>query len=126
MNARLSAKFLAQFSEFLTRKDYANAEEIFVKSTQINMRSSFKNEFSVDYLHSNPKILIDTNGLIHSHNDYGIGRYHLDRDEIIHNPENNFYHRGIKFASLNVIKELKLKRNEPKDEVDIKLINSVL
>ena len=80
----------------------------------------------LDYLHSNPTEIKDSADLIHSHNDYGVGRYHLGRDEIIYNPENYFYHRGIKFASLGVVKALKEKRGEPKDKVDVNLINSVL
>lgn len=80
----------------------------------------------LDYLHFNPTELKDSRDLIHSHNAYGVGRYHLDRDEIIYNPDNHFYYRGIKFASLEVVKQLKEKRGEPKDKVDIDLINSVV
>lgn len=80
----------------------------------------------LDYLHNNPVILHDPTDLIHSHNSYGVGRYHLDRDEIIYNPENHFYSMGVKFASLDVVKKLKEKRGEPKDKVDIDLINKIL
>ena len=114
---------LQEFKNQFTDKDI---DDYCVTASSTLSAYGLREGSDLDYLHSNPKILIDTNGLIHSHNDYGIGRYHLDRDEIIHNPENHFYHRGVKFASLNIIKELKLKRNEPKDKVDIKLINSVL
>lgn len=80
----------------------------------------------LDYLHFDPTEITDSSDLIHSHNAYGVGRYHLDRDEIIYNPDNHFYYRGVKFASLNVVKALKEKRGEPKDKIDIELINSVL
>ena len=80
----------------------------------------------LDYLHFDQKLIKGTQDLIHSHNEYGVGRYHLDREDIIYNPENYFYHRGIKFASLNVIRKLKEQRNEPKDIIDVKLIDSVL
>ena len=80
----------------------------------------------LDYLHNNSVILHDPTDLIHSHNAYGIGRYHLDKDEIIYNPENHFYSMGVKFASLDVVKKLKEKRGEPKDKVDVDLINKVL
>lgn len=80
----------------------------------------------LDYLHFDPTEIKDSDDLIHSHNKYGIGRYTLDRDEIIYNPDNHFYHRGIKFASLDVVKGLKERRGEPKDKVDVDLINPVL
>lgn len=80
----------------------------------------------LDYLHFNPIEINDGSDLIHSHNQYGIGRYHLDKDEIIYNPENYFYHRGVKFATLNVIKKLKEKRGKPKDILDIELINKLI
>lgn len=79
----------------------------------------------LDYLHSNPTLIPDSTNLIHSHNVYGVGRYHLHRDEIIYNPDNHFYYRGVKFASLDVVKHLKEKRSELKDKKDIELINSI-
>ena len=79
----------------------------------------------LDYLHSTPEEIKDERDLIHSHNQYGIGRYHIERDEIIHNPHNHFYHRGIKFVTLEVVKKLKQKRGEEKDIRDIKLIDSI-
>lgn len=80
----------------------------------------------LDYLHFDPTEIKDSADLIHSHNAYGVGKYHLDRDEIIYNPDNHFYYRGIKFASLGVIKALKEKRGEPKDIKDVELINTIL
>jgi glycosyltransferase involved in cell wall biosynthesis len=49
-----------------------------------------------------------------------------DYDEIIHNPANHFYSRGVKFVSPKIIKDMKKKRNEPKDINDINLLNSIL
>jgi len=79
----------------------------------------------IDYLHSDQRMYPD-NDLIQSHNDYGIGRYHLDKDDIIHNPENYFYRYGIKYSSLDVVKKLKQRRSEEKDFKDIQLIDSIL
>lgn len=80
----------------------------------------------LDYLHFNENLIYGTRNLIHSHNEYGVGRYHLDREDIIYNPENYFYHRGMKFAALDTVRRLKSKRNESKDVVDVELINKVL
>ena len=79
----------------------------------------------LDYLHFNENLIYGSRDLIHSHNEYGVNRYHLDREDIIYYPDNYFYHRGIKFASLDVIKRLKSKRNEPKDIVDVRLIDGI-
>ena len=52
--------------------------------------------------------------------------YPYNYDEIIYNPKLHFYTRGIKFASLDVVKKLKQNRGEDKDYRDIKLIDSVI
>ena len=36
--------------------------------------------------------------------------HHPHRDEIIYNPMHHFYHRGLKFCTLNVVKAMKWKR----------------
>ena len=51
-----------------------------------------------------------------------IDHYGVHRDEIIYNPQHHFYHRGLKFCTLNVVKVMKWKRREPKDLVDLQLI----
>ena len=80
----------------------------------------------LDYIHTKSAPLIKVSDDIQSHNSYGIGRYELNYDEIIHNPVNHFYSRGVKFVSPKIIKDMKEKRNEPKDINDINLLNSIL
>jgi len=77
----------------------------------------------LDYLHHGPE-LKPKNDLTHSHNEYGVGKYHTSKDDIIFNPDHHFYHFNVKFSSLDTIKKLKEKRNEPKDIKDVGLINS--
>ena len=77
----------------------------------------------IDYLHKNNYDIDCTNIGLHSgiwENYYNINKY-----EIIYNPENHFYFNGFKFATLKVIQEMKKKRNEIKDQNDIKLINKI-
>ncbi|GHH98046.1 hypothetical protein [Neobacillus kokaensis] len=52
--------------------------------------------------------------------------YEKTKDDIIFNPENHFYVEGIKFASLHVIKDMKQRRGESKDHVDLSLIDLFL
>ena len=54
------------------------------------------------------------------------GHYSHTIDEIIFNPVNHFYFSGLKFASLEVIREMKQNRNEVKDRRDVDLIDEVL
>lgn len=52
--------------------------------------------------------------------------YHtLPLDELMFNPNNYFYYKGIKFCSLSVLKQMKQKRKEAKDLVDLKLIEEL-
>ena len=44
---------------------------------------------------------------------------------ILHNPNNHMYFFGVKFASLNVVKDMKISRNEEKDKIDVGLINNL-
>jgi len=52
--------------------------------------------------------------------------YERSPEEIIFNPANYFYYNGLKFASLNVVMKMKLKRNEVKDKRDVILIKRIL
>lgn len=46
-------------------------------------------------------------------------------DDILFDPENYFYYNGVKFCSLRILKQMKKKRNEQKDSVDVGLIDSL-
>jgi len=58
------------------------------------------------------------------HKGVWLSYYNKHHHEIIYNPSNYFYFNGFKFATLNVIKQMKLIRNEEKDKEDIKFINT--
>jgi FkbM family methyltransferase len=49
----------------------------------------------------------------------------ISRDEIIFDPANHFFYEGIKFASLETIRRLKVKRNEGKDQLDVESIDAL-
>ena len=74
----------------------------------------------IDYLQKDDNKLNIENVGIHS----GVWEkyYHVNKDEIIYNPNYRFYLNGFKFATLDVIKKMKRNRNESKDLEDIKLI----
>ena len=83
-----------------------------------------RNAKDIDYLHIENK---DINlPLFGCHTGKWLDYYHICKEEIIYNPKYHFYFNGFKFASLEVIKKMKQKRNEEKDKIDIKLINSII
>ncbi len=52
--------------------------------------------------------------------------YHTTPEDILLNPKLHFYFSGIKFATLDVVREMKIKRWEKKDRRDVELINEFL
>ena len=62
---------------------------------------------------------------IDSHNQYLGTLYKLTLDEIINNPTYHLYYNGFKYVSLDVIKNMKKIRNEPKDVIDVKLAEEI-
>ena len=62
---------------------------------------------------------------VDSHNQYVGTLYKLTLDTIFNNPLYHLYHNGFKYVSLDVIKNMKKIRNEPKDIVDVKLVEEI-
>lgn len=60
-----------------------------------------------------------------SHNQYLETHYKLTLDNIINNPLYHLYYQGFKYVSLDVIANMKRVRNEPKDVVDVQLIEKM-
>jgi hypothetical protein len=62
---------------------------------------------------------------VDSHNQYVGTLYKLTIDEIFNNPMYHLYYNGFKYVSLDVIKNMKKIRNEPKDIIDVKLAEQI-
>ena len=60
-----------------------------------------------------------------SHNQYLKNLYKLTLDDIVNNPIYHLYYNGFKYVSLDVIKNMKKTRNEPKDIIDVKLAEEI-
>jgi hypothetical protein len=58
-------------------------------------------------------------------NHKNLGYYDTSMENLILNPENYLVYSGIKFITLDVCKTYKKNRNEKKDRIDIKLINTI-
>lgn len=116
---------ITEFSA-LIKAENQDPDNYCISAGAVLSRFALKECKDLDYLHSNAPKLTTSNPDIQSHNNYGVNLYHTDYDDIIYNPENYFHVHGVKFASLNVVKQLKLKRSEPKDKHDLELIERVL
>ena len=62
---------------------------------------------------------------VDSHNQYVGTLYKLTIDEMFNNPMYHLYYNGFKYVSLDVIKNMKKIRNEPKDVIDVKLAEQI-
>ena len=60
-----------------------------------------------------------------SHNQYLETHYNLSLDDIINDPRCYLYYQGFKYVSLDIIKNMKISRNEPKDVKDVELIKQI-
>ena len=60
-----------------------------------------------------------------SHNQYVGTLYKLTLDDIFNNPKHHLYYNGFKYVSLEVIKNMKQIRNEPKDIIDVRLAEQI-
>lgn len=49
--------------------------------------------------------------------------HHVPLEDLIENPENFFWSRGIKYASVRAVTRMKLNRGEPKDLRDVELLS---
>ena len=98
-----------------------NNEDFCLTSSLIMEMYGLRQAKDIDYLHKNNKILNLKNTGIHDCK--WLTYYHVNKDDIIYNPNYHFYFNGYKFASLEVIKKMKENRRELKDINDLKLIN---
>lgn len=102
-----------------------NIEDYCVTASSTISAYGLREPKDLDYLHSYNSLPLVGHELIHSHNSYGINRYPKPYDDIIHNPANHFYVGNLKFASLDIVRELKRLRDEPKDRMDVRFIDSL-
>lgn len=95
-----------------------------VGSTPLNILGLRKSN-DLDFLYSGEKTFSPRSCKISSH-DSQLKYYPCSKDELIYNPRNFFYYRGIKFISLEILYQMKMNRNErPKDIDDCLKIMSV-
>lgn len=78
----------------------------------------------IDYLSLTGRADLDEQGEINLHNEEYEG-FPNKIDEIIEDPRNHFYFRGVKFISLEMLARMKRHRGQAKDLADLRLIRSI-
>jgi hypothetical protein len=116
--------FLEQYKT-LFENDKHHIENYCIDGSSVLSAFGIRDSRDLDYLHrSNCPTLIGGE-YINSHNKEA-KYYDLKIADIISDPSNFFYFDGVKFVSLNIIYNMKRKRSEVKDLIDVKKINRLL
>jgi hypothetical protein len=118
-------KALSRFKKFIIDNNL-DVDDYAITASSVLSIYGLREGSDLDYIHYDSALIQDPENIIHSHNEYGLGLYPLSYEEIIFNPEFHFYSNGLKFVSPRIIRDIKTKRNEPKDILDINLIDSIL
>ena len=123
-------RFLDQFTRYFewiaTSNDrvHLDIEDMCVDASSTLSVYGLRQGRDLDFLYHAGNIT--TNLLdINCHN-LAAGHYNETIDEIIYDPTKHFYFNGLKFASLQVVRNMKTNRGEEKDKKDVTLIDGVL
>ncbi|MCA9262216.1 MAG: hypothetical protein KDA60_00145 [Planctomycetales bacterium] len=113
-------KDLAQFRAQLATANVSAKDVCVVGSATLaayGIRDSRDLDFVID-----PRLVnvAEAHGL-KTHNEY-LARFGIDAERLIRDPRDHFYIAGLKFQSLDSVLELKKRRREKKDRVDIELV----
>jgi hypothetical protein len=100
------------------------SENFCVTGSAVLQLFGLRNARDLDYIHQNSSHIIQGINSINSH-EQELSFYPTHKHDILYNNFNHFCFNDIKFASLEIIKKLKQKRNEPKDIEDVRLIDSI-
>jgi len=111
-----------QFKDLL-EENSCSSEDAVIDGSTIMALYGFRDSKDLDYLSMKKLIQNDKTISIDNH-DSEISFHNQSKINLIYNPELNFYFQGLKFISLKQISKFKECRNEPKDKIDCRLIQS--
>ena len=122
-------RLLAQYQYWLETYDYDQDGLCLTDQSVLaayGIRDCTNLQFLYQYDSDAPKLLISTNSFtgtifIENYEQYK-DYYPIHKHDIIFNPEHHFYYRGIRFATLDVITEMKKQRQSENDLLDLQLI----
>jgi len=113
--------YFSQYYEIL--KNRRDRHDFCIDSSAVLSAYGLRDCRDLDFLHLNDIASFSKDIECHNHESH---YYRIDKNDIIYDPTKHFYVHGIKFASLNIVKEMKLFRSEEKDIRDLELIKQIL
>ena len=125
-HARL--KHLERFARHLERyrkwlgADNRDPEKFCIDGSAVLAAYGLRDAQDLDVLHHGEADFRSVMPEVNSHNP-DAHHHTTTRDDIIFNPDNHLYAFGLKFASIDVIRRMKAKRDEGKDRKDVALID---
>ena len=78
----------------------------------------------LDFLHYEKEMINTGIDGVNDHNNH-LNYHALSLDDLLFDPDNYFFYKGIKCCSLSVLQQMKERRQEPKDIHDLFLINQL-
>jgi len=116
-------KFDYYFSKYYNvLKNKQDREDFCIDSSAVLSAYGLRDCRDLDFLHLNDIFPIDKD--IECHN-FESHHYRSNKNDIIYDPSLHFYLHGVKFASIEVVRDMKKYRNEEKDRVDVALIEAI-
>ena len=118
------SELISIYQEWLNKLDFD--EEQFCLDGSITMAAyGIRDLRDLDYIHLGEEQIDCENEELGNHN-YQLKYHPINKAELILNPDYYFYYDGVKYVTLDIVKRMKIKRNELKDRHDIKLIEAFL
>lgn len=114
---------IESYSAWLAERGY-DSDRFCIDGSAVLAAYGLRDSADLDVLHFGEADFSSVEPEVNSHNTE-VHHHVVQRDDIIFNPEHHFYFLGLKFASLDVIRRLKAKRNEPKDQTDVAAIDRI-
>jgi len=106
------------------QRNNIDASQFCIDSGGVLASYGLRDTDDLDYLHAGQALNIFGEEKINEHNQE-LKYHNLELGDIVYDPRNHYYYDGMKFASLNIVQEMKDNRNEAKDIKDTILIESL-
>jgi GR25 family glycosyltransferase involved in LPS biosynthesis len=116
-------RLFANLKKFIAENN-VDPETLCVDTSAVLSSYGLRDCSDMDIIHHDPLPASFSNYGVDDHNPH-LHHHSKPLDEILFNPENHFYYQGVKFASLELVKKMKLDRGSEKDLRDAKLIDQL-
>jgi len=118
-------KQLDKYREWLC-KNKVNFDDFCLAGDAVLVAYGITEGKDLGYLHHGHEHMREATIYVNSHNTVIKKNTDIVIDDIIFNPDNFFYYKGLKFASLERVKRIKEQRNREKDIIDLNYIQQFM